>query len=137
MKCRNFKDWIDEDGIRHRDIVWFGSYGLKEDGTAKRYEESDSKFVSHSNYSDKQHGLTNSLTQNLSVLKGELWYNVKFGLPLLDKQKSKAVLDAYVISTIFNNTEVLTLKKMSSSVTNHGYLCSFVVETSYGELTID
>ena len=33
MKCRRTKTWIDERGEEHRDIVWFGSYGLNTEGS--------------------------------------------------------------------------------------------------------
>ena len=45
----------------------------------------------HENYGKEKEAIIDSLTQRLSVIKGELWYNVSAGLPLLEKDCSTFV----------------------------------------------
>lgn len=80
------------------------------------------------NYVDKQEGVAKSLTQRLAVIKNELWYDINYGLPLIDKIKNKAVFDAYIIKTINAHQEVKKIKEYISSV-DHGvytYKCTAI-----------
>lgn len=122
MRCRN--------GVKennHYNVVFFGSYGLNADGTAKKAPD----------YVDKQDAIVNSLTQKLSVLKGELWYKMNYGLPLYEKNKRALLFDSFVAEVISKEPEVLNILDFSSEVFNHEYRCSMKVLTSYGEISLN
>lgn len=127
MKCRRIKEIDDK-----KNIVWFGSYGKNNDGTAKFYNEKDKS----DNYSNEIEGVKDSLTQRLSVLQGELWYNVSIGLPLLDKTQTKGMLDTYVASTILKHPDVYDIIEFSSIHEKNKYTCYFKCSTKYGNLTV-
>lgn len=144
MKCRKLKR---EGSTNH--VVWFGSCGKNEDGTAKfvtpiKYDN-DGKRVKLSynesvniNYSGENEGVEYSLTQRLSVIKGELWYNINAGIPLLEKQRNKGILDSYIISTVLNHPDVITIDEFESYIeNNHTYKCSLKCSTNYGEVEIE
>ena len=69
-----------------------------------------------SNYADKQEGVSYSLIQRLSILKGELWYRINYGLPLLDKVRSGAILDSVIINIILSHPDVTNITKFQSSI---------------------
>lgn len=131
MRCRRLKTWADEFGTQHRDLVWFGSYGLNTDGTAKFYSEDK-----HDNYASAQEGVADSLTQRLSVLKYELWYSVNYGLPLVDKLKSKVSLDSFVASTVSSHPDVTSIAEFTSSIKNKKYACDMRIVTEYGVIVL-
>lgn len=129
MNCRRVKR-VNGKNI----IVWFGSYGVNKDGTAKFYNINDK----HDNISTEQEGVADSLTQRLSVIEGELWYSITEGLPLLNKVKSKVELDATITEIIFGHPDVLEISTLESQINDkREYSAKIGVETSYGEVTIN
>ena len=139
MKCRRLKLEYDAGGnILRRDIVWFGSYGINHDGTAKFYNANNK----HDNYATEKQAVADSLTQRLNVLQGELWYAVNTGFPLWDKHKNTNVLDIYITSTILKHPDVSEVIEFSSEITQkegknyYIYSASVRIMTKYGELTI-
>lgn len=140
MKCR--KVFTTEDGVRN--IVWFGSYGKNQDGTAKFVGEVNNEKPygfddngKHENYSIEQQGVCDDLIQRLNLIKGELWYNVQKGLPLFDKVKQKGFIDSYVIQTVLELNDVMNIISFDSTIeNNHYYKCNFKVLTVYGELLL-
>ena len=88
--------------VEFNNVVWFGSYGITADGHSKFYNENDI----HDNFADKQQGVCDSLTQRLSVIRGELWYNINFGLPLLEKIESKIAIDAAISEIVLAHPDV-------------------------------
>lgn len=140
MRTRRIK--IDENGVKH--IVWFGSYGKNQDGTAKFYDNNVNRSLygkddngKHDNYSKEQEAIKDSLMQRLSVIKGELWYNVSVGIPLFDKIKKKGVLDSYIVFEILKHPDVKEVLEFKSNVVNnHSYSCSCNVLSKYGEINI-
>ena len=128
MNCRRVKR---ENGKNI--IVWFGSYGINEDGTAKFYNINDK----HDNISTEQEAVGDSLTQRLSVIEGELWYSITEGLPLLNKIKSKIELDASVTEIVLGHPDVVSITSFSSQVNDkREYSTTFTVETEYGSLDV-
>lgn len=115
MKCRAIKD---------NNIVFFGSYGINQDGTAKKAD----------NYSTEQQGVADSLTQRLSILKGELWYQFSYGIPLFEKVKSKTYIDTYVATVVKNHPEVVNIIKFNSKLENRHYSAEMEILSSYGPL---
>lgn len=119
-----------ESGVKN--VVWFGSIGIDGEGKAKFVKEDKSS------YEGGKEGIAYSLTQRLSVIKGELWYNIKQGIPLFDKQRSKGIIDSYVIQTVLKHDEVLSIVEFNSYViNNHQYKCSLKCSTMYGEININ
>lgn len=91
-----------------------------------------------STYVENSDAVKQSLIQRLSVIKGELWYQINYGLPLLEKYKSKGVFDATILNIISNHPGVRTINSYSSSVENHTYTfnCIFTdIYSATSELT--
>ena len=114
MRCRR---------IIGKNIVWFGSQGVDTEG----------KKISSVNYSDAQTAVRDSLTQRLSVIKGELWFNLLSGIPLLD-EKSPSILDSYISKTILEHPDVISIENFDREIIQHKYSCKFSVKTRFGEL---
>ena len=127
MNCRRNK--LDDN---HLNVVWFGSYGRNEDGTAKFFNEANK----HDNFSEAQQSVIDSLTQQLSVLQGELWYAIDFGLPVLDNP-SKLELDAEVADIVLSHPDVVAITKFSSTKTLRNYDATITIESVFGELVLN
>lgn len=123
MRCRRIKD---------NTIVFFGSYGKNVDGTAKFYNSKNK----HDNYADNQESVVNSLQQRLSVIRGELWYNVQYGLPILDKVKSKTMMDSSVITIVSSHPDVVDITEFNSKIINNIYFCDVFINTRYGVIAV-
>lgn len=80
--------------------------------------------------------VANDLISKLSVIKGELWYNRLYGLPLLDKVRNKSFLDAEVLKIIRNQEGVESITSFESNVDNHVYNVKVSIKTIYGNITI-
>ena len=129
MKCRRL-----EKSDNNYNVVWFGSYGENEDGTSKFYNKNNK----HDNYSVSQEGVADSLIQRLNVIKGELWYNVSVGIPLFEKSKKVGIMDSYIITTILDHPDVISILEFKSEIlNNHIYNCYFKVATIYGDLDVN
>lgn len=129
MKCRRINP---DNGM----VVWFGVKNViqNEDGENQaEFQDVDDK---HANYADKSEGVANSLRQRLSVLKKELWYDYENGMPLPDKVRSKAIIDAYIIQTILKHPDVIDVEDFESRQDGHNYTCYFVVNTIYGQIEL-
>ena len=129
MNCRRIKR---ENGKNI--VVWFGSYGINNDGTAKFYNVNNK----HDNISIEQEAVADSLTQRLSVIEGELWYSINEGLPLLERIKSKVELDASVTEIILGHPNVSSISSFESQLTNnHDYSAKIEIETKYGLIELN
>lgn len=117
MRCRK---------IENGNIVWFGSAGKTAEGRSKLAL----------NFADKQEGVANSLTQRLSVIAGELWYNVSYGLPLLEKVDSKTAIDATVSEIVLSHPDVTDISEFSSEISGTKYSARVTVETVFGDLEL-
>ena len=115
MRCRNSID---------KNIVWFKSYGIEEDGKAKKVDE---------NFVENEKAVAQSLKQKLSVIQGELWYHINYGLPLCNKVKSKGVLDAVILGILEDHPSVKKIINFKSSIINHKYTFTFTVNTIYNK----
>lgn len=85
----------------------------------------------------QQEGVAADLTQRLSVLKNELWYQINYGLPLLDKIKSKAVIDASVLDIITSHPNVVRVSKFESQVLNRKYSCKATIVSEFGPVQLN
>ena len=115
MRCRNSID---------KNIVWFKSYGIEEDGKAIKVDE---------NLVENEKAVAQSLKQKLSVIQGELWYHINYGLPLYNKVKSKGVLDAVILGILEDHPSVKKIINLKSSIVNHKYTFTFTVNTIYNK----
>ena len=97
-------------------------YGVSEAEKAENYVE-DSEAVSV------------SLIQRLSVIKNELWYSINYGLPLLDKVRNKAIIDAAIIKIINGHEGVQNIIEYKSGVEqkNHTYYFTANIATIYNQ----
>ena len=127
MKCRTY---IEDNGTKN--IVWFGSYGKNPDGTAKKISNQQVE----SNFSIDAKAVADSLTEKLHVMRGELWHAIQFGLPLLDKVKSKALIDTTVAQIVSEQSNVVEILSFSSQVINKEYKCDISVMTKFGNIKI-
>jgi len=145
MRCRQTIEYTDNIGNKHKAVVWFGKVII---GTTEHYCSNDiacswdlavqqyQLIGRYDNYVDKQNAVVSSLTQRLSVLRGELWYAINQGMPLVDKVVSKGIIDSYVVSTVTRHPDVLSIQQFSSSLIKHSYTCNFTVLTRFGELIV-
>lgn len=87
------------------------------------------------NYSEKQEGVKDALIPRLSVLKGELWYKISYGLPLMEKIKSKGIYDSIIIKYITDYPDVVNIEEFSSTLDKdtHKYTFDCIINTIYGE----
>ena len=143
MKCRRINP---ENGM----IVWFGVKDVKKDTVlasnnvvtsnstivGKRKTIFQSETNKHDNYATGTEGVENSLRQRLSVLKHELWYDYNNGMPLTDKVRKKAIVDAYVIQTVLKHPDVIEIEGFESEQVGHQYSCYMIVNTIYGKIEL-
>lgn len=136
-------------GSSNMSVIWFGSAGSKQllcsnslicandqiiySNLSDFYNENDK----HDNFSSGQQGVVDGLRQKLSVLKHELWYNISYGLPLFDKIKSKAAIDAHIVNVINTHRNVTSIESFASSIKDKKYTCSMKIVTDYGMLTFE
>lgn len=129
MKCRRINP---ENGM----IVWFGVKDVIQNEAGENQAIFQDKTNKHANYAEKSEGVANSLRQRLSVLKKELWYDYEYGMPLPDKIRSKAIIDAYIIQTILKHPDVIDIDDFESRQSGNFYTCYFVVNTIYGQIEL-
>ena len=92
--------------------------------------------VPSNTFLENQSGVATSLTQRLSIIKGELWYKVSHGLPLYDKVSKKIEMDAAVLKIVNEHPDVITVNNFNSSIIKHTYKCSMEIVSKYGELEL-
>ena len=116
MNCRR---------IVNGNVVWFGKAG----------KDANDNFIKvDSNYSSKSQAVIDSLTQRLSVLEHELWYNITYGVPIQNKLKSKAIIDANVLQIVNQHEDVLQVQSFSSQIdaSSKTYKCKMTIQSKYG-----
>lgn len=128
MKCRRLKK---VDNVHH--LVWFGSYGKNQDGTAMFYNPNDK----HDNYGDEQQGLADDLVQRLSIIQNELWYAVEYGLPLFSNITKEAELDIEVLEIINSHENVQSVLEFDSWINKHSYHARMKVQSTFGIINVE
>lgn len=89
------------------------------------------------NYVEDTDAVVASLIQRLSIIKGELWYQVNYGLPLTDKQTGVNVFDLVIADIISSHPGVASLDKYTSKIAGHTYYYSCQITSIFGDtLTI-
>ena len=116
--------------IINNTYVFFNSCGKDEEGKSIRYQKDNSSFASG------EEGVAQSLTQRLSIIRGELWYNILYGIPLFDKMKTKIEADIAVASMIEMHPDVKNIDDFTSQIINRRYSCNVTINTKEGTLNI-
>lgn len=116
MRCRK---------LVNDNIVWFNSYGKDLDG----------KSLKANNYSEENNAVCDSLTQRFSVIKGELWYSINYGLPLFDKV-NKDIMDAVILDIINAHPDINTITYFESTVNNRNYNLEFKAISNFGDVEL-
>ena len=129
MKCRRINP---DNGM----IVWFGVKDVIRNEAGENQAIFQDETNKHANYATGSEGVANSLKQRLSVLKHELWYDYNKGMPLPDKARSRAIIDAYIIQTILEHPDVIDIEGFESEQERNNYTCYFVVNTIYGQIEL-
>ena len=129
MKCRRINP---DNGM----IVWFGVKDVIRNEAGENQAIFQDETNKHANYATGSEGVANSLRQRLSVLKHELWYDYNRGMPLPDKARSKAIVDAYIIQTILEHPDVIDIEGFESEQERNNYTCYFIVNTIYGQIEL-
>lgn len=97
---------------------------------------SEIRSEKHNNYCEDADAVREFLTQHLSLLKGELWYDVMNGLSLSNVKATKGMIDADVLDIIYSCKYVQYINYFSSTVKKHTYSATFRVQTYFGEIAI-
>lgn len=100
-------------------------------------DDYSTKFVAHDNYATEQEGVVNSVIQRLSVIQGELWWQMDYGIPLFSNVSSKAIMDSSIIDMTLEHEDVLEFIDFNSTLENHNYKCNFEVLTTYGNIIVN
>lgn len=109
---------------------------LSSDSYQNSYKIDLTTVAKQPSYVDRQQAVASSLTQRLSVIRGELWYNVSYGIPLLEKIKSKSIIDATVIQIVSSHQDVNDIKDFYSYIDRHSYHCKMTVMSKYGPVDL-
>lgn len=73
-----------------------------------------------SSYAEKQEGTASSLIQRLSVIQGELWYRINYGLPLFQNVRDKGIMDSVIIDIILSHPDIASIESYVSGVDRQG-----------------
>lgn len=152
MKTRALYQYTDEAGNKQTNIVWFGvarrlvrgfdvsAFDLfrfdEQQSSSIFYKQTEDEHNAKVSFSEKQQSVCDSLTQRLHVIKGELWYNVSYGLPLMDKNRKKIDFDTFVLTTITNHPDVQSVISFTSQIVNRKYTCNVQIQSVYGQIDI-
>lgn len=91
------------------------------------------KITDVQNYSTETQGVIDSLTQRLSLIKGELWYQINAGLPLMEGYTSTTIFDAIIVSTIAEHPGVNKIISFNSKIEKHTYIFTCEFQSIYGD----
>lgn len=89
------------------------------------------------NFSSEQEGIKDSLTQKISVLKKELWYNINYGMPIANKERSKLAVDSFIATCVESHPDVIRIENFSSKIVNRQYSCYMTIVSKYGDLKLE
>lgn len=147
MRTRSLYRHRDSLGNEHIDVVWFGTIGKQAVGFDNQLWDvatwddtpGEALFLheDRSSFSEKQQSVVDSLTQRLSIIRGELWYAMSYGLPLFEKNRSKLEFDAFIIKTITEHPDVDSIISFKSDVKGSNYACEVKIQSKYGPIVIN
>lgn len=90
-------------------------------------------FETLDNYAEDVDAVVESLRQRLSVIKGELWYQINYGIPLFEKYKNKSFMDAAILGIISSHPAVANIISYQSSIKGTTYTFDCRIMTIYSE----
>ena len=117
MKCRALNN--------KNHIIWFGK-DLDEKSPTGEYENA-------ANYAENSDAIIASLTQRLSVIKGELWYQINYGIPLIDNISYAALFDSIIADIITSHPGVTEISEFTSKIINTVYYYDCKIKTIFGD----
>lgn len=85
------------------------------------------------NYVEDTDAVVVSLIQRLSVIKGELWWQVNYGMPLTDKVRGTTLYDMVVTDIITSHPGVASIQSYSSNIIGHTYTYTCTIKTIFGD----
>lgn len=85
------------------------------------------------NYVEDTDAVVVSLIQRLSVIKGELWWQVNYGIPLTDKVRGTTLYDMVVTDIITSHPGVASIQSYSSNLVGHTYTYTCTIKTVFGD----
>lgn len=85
------------------------------------------------NYVEDTDAVVVSLIQRLSVIKGELWWQVNYGMPLTDKVRGTTLYDMVVTDIITSHPGVASIQSYSSNLVGHTYTYTCTIKTVFGD----
>lgn len=106
-------------------IIWFGK-NLDE-------KTEDGQYVNVSNYAENSDAVVASLTQRLSVIKGELWYQINYGIPLTDNSPRSALFDSIIADIITSHPGVTEITEFTSKIVNRTYYYNCKIKTIFSD----
>lgn len=86
------------------------------------------------NYVEDTDAVVVSLIQRLSVIKGELWWQVNYGIPLTDKVRGTTLYDMVVTDIITSHPGVASIQSYSSNLVGHTYTYTCTIKTVFGDI---
>lgn len=154
MRTRKMSHYTNKNNQDEYNVVFFGVKGVNGtdekgypipiydndiaiDESLSKSEQIELKIKRQNSYADGLDGVSQSLNQRLSLIQGELYHFMNSGYPLLNNSCDKQMCDAYLINTILNHRDVISIKEMTSKVVNHNYIATIKVLTKYGDLTLN
>lgn len=85
------------------------------------------------NYVEDTDAVVVSLIQRLSVIKGELWWQVNYGVPLTDKVRGTTLYDMVITDIITSHPGVASIQSYSSNLVGHTYTYTCTIKTIFGD----
>lgn len=147
MKTRALYTYTDESGRKRTNVVWFGSTGIITRGfdgsvwDTSAWDDGIGHTIfyndAHDSFSTRQTAVVDSLTQRLSIIKGELWYAMSYGIPLFEKNRSKVEFDAWILKTISEHPDVIKISSFTSQIISSTYSCHVKIQTKYGQIDLN
>lgn len=105
-------------------IIWFGKdLDRKVDG----------QYVNADNYAENSDAVVASLTQRLSVIKGELWYQINYGIPLTDNITRAALFDSIIADIITSHPGVTEITEFTSKIVSRTYYYDCKIKTIFND----
>lgn len=84
-------------------------------------------------YNSNKDSIVDSLIQRLSIIKGELWYQINYGIPLFDKINNNNIFDSAIIKIILSHPAVKNIESFNSKIVNNQFQFNTVINTIYNE----
>lgn len=85
------------------------------------------------NYVSDTDAVVASLIQRLSLIKGELWYQVNYGIPLTENTSSVALFDSVISDIIVSHPGVAAIENYQSYISGNTYYYTCKIKSIFAE----